>query len=273
MVVIIRALVVLTAVVLVLLLLLWVFQRRLIYLPDQTVAPVAQVLPGGQQVQVETADELRLAAWYLRGGPTGVLVLPGNAGDRADRAPLARALAATGLSVMLLDYRGFGGNPGRPTETGLVADARAARTALEQRPEIRRVVLFGESLGAAVAVTVAAERAPDAVVLRSPFTALVDVARVHYPLVPAGLLLKDRFEVLEPVRSVGAPLLVVTGTADRIVPLRLSRQVFRVAGEPKRMIEVPGAGHNDPALQTGRRMLSGIGDFLREHGVAGTASR
>lgn len=251
----------------VLLALLWVLQRRMIYLPDQRVAPVDLALPGSREVVVRTADGLSLTTWYLQAGATAVLVLPGNAGDRADRAPLAQALADGGLSVMLLDYRGFGGNPGRPTEAGLLADARAARAALEARPEIDRVVLFGESLGSAVATAIARERAPDALILRSPFPTLADVGREHYPFLPVGLLLVDRYDTLGVIPCVSAPLLVVAGTADRIVPLRLSRALFEAAAQPKRLVEVAGAGHNDAALLTGPQMLSGIADFLREHGI------
>lgn len=249
---------------------LWLFQRRLIYLPDQRVPPPAAALPGAQEVTVPTADGLELTAWYHPAGGrqgTAVLVLPGNAGDRADRAPLARALARLGLPVMLLDYRGYGGNPGHPTERGLLADARAARRVLESRPGVERVVLFGESLGSAVAVAVAAEDPPAALVLRSPFPSLAEVGRVHYPVLPVGLLLRDRFPVVEHLGAVSAPVLVLLGEADGVVPPALSRRVHQAAREPRRLVEIPGVGHNDPALLAGERLLRAVASFLRDHGL------
>ena len=142
-----------------LLVLAWVLQRRLIYLPaGRVVPPAGAVLPGSEDVSFDTEDGLRLRGWFVpgRGGTGGgtVLLFNGNAGDRAVRAPLADALARAGTSVLLFDYRGYGRNPGHPTETGLAADARAARRYLLSRPDVRpeSIVYFGESLGAAVAI-------------------------------------------------------------------------------------------------------------------------
>ena len=140
----------------------WVFQRRLIYFPMQKdLPPVRSGLPGAEEVTFETADGVRLGGWFLAGGAApgpAVLVFNGNAGDRSYRAPLAVALARQGWSVLLFDYRGYGRNPGRPSEVGLVADARAARAYLGGRDEVdgARIAYFGESLGAAVAVTACA---------------------------------------------------------------------------------------------------------------------
>ena len=144
--------------------LLWSQQRRLIYFPSGgPVPPAAAVLPGARDVVLHTADGLELGAWYLPGtGGPAVLVLPGNGGDRSMRAPLAAGLHRMGLSVLLVDYRGYGGNPGKPTEEGLATDARAAHDWLTAQPEVDRVVYFGESLGAAVAVGLAIERPPAA---------------------------------------------------------------------------------------------------------------
>ena len=153
-----RVVAVLVALAVVVVALAWMFQRRLIYLPSGSPGtPPEQLLGGGSTVGVRTEDGLDLAAWYApataRATGTTVLVLPGNAGSRAFRVPLARALTAEGFDVLLLDYRGYGGNPGSPTEEGLAADARAAHRHLvvERGVDPARLVLFGESLGAAVA--------------------------------------------------------------------------------------------------------------------------
>jgi fermentation-respiration switch protein FrsA (DUF1100 family) len=245
--------------------LMWSQQRRLIYFPSPGPVPsAAAVLPTGRDVVLDTEDGIRLGAWYFPGRTGAVLVCNGNAGDRSMRAELAVALNGLGLSVLLFDYRGFGGNPGRPSEDGLAADARAAQAWLAAQPEVdpQRIAYFGESLGAAVAVGLAVQRPPAALVLRSPFTSLADVGAVHYPWLPIRQLLLDRYPSIERIASVHAPLLVIAGDRDDIVPLALSRRLYDAAVEPKRFVLVPGAGHNDPELLDGRQMIGEIKGFL-----------
>jgi fermentation-respiration switch protein FrsA (DUF1100 family) len=238
----------------------YLFQRKLIYLPSTDPVPRAEtVLPGAQDVRLHTADGLTLGAWYVpaTGADLGVTVLVahGNAGDRAMRAPLAAALAARGMSVLLFDYRGYGGNPGDPTEEGLALDARAARRYLVGERGVRqeRLVYFGESLGAAVVTELATEFPPGGLLLRSPFTALADAAGEHYPFLPVKLLLKDRYPVAEQIRRVRVPTVVVYGSADSVVPSKQSRTVARVAHATP--IEQPGADHNDAVLVDGPRLV------------------
>jgi fermentation-respiration switch protein FrsA (DUF1100 family) len=251
--------------------LLWAFQRRLLYLPGPaTVPPAATVLPGAEEVTFPTADGLRLGGWFLAARPGGtapaVLVCNGNGGNRALRASLAAALRRLGLSVLLFDYRGYGGNPGEPSEGGLAADARGALDYLVGRPEVDpgRVIYFGESLGAAVALRLATERPPAALVLRSPFASLAEVGQLHYPLVPVSLLLRDRFDSAAAARRLTAPVLVVAGGRDRIVPAAHSRRLFAAAPEPKRLVVLPGVDHNDPELNAGPRLMAELRAFLGE---------
>lgn len=249
-------------------------QRRLIYFPSPGPVPsAAALLPDGRDIALETEDGIRLGAWYLpsagdRPGPA-VVVFNGNGGDRSLRAPLALGLSRLGLSVLLFDYRGYGGNPGTPSEKGLAADARAARAWLTDQPDLdpNRIVYFGESLGAAVAVGLSMERPPAALVLRSPFTSLPDVGRVHYPWLPVGRLLTDRYPSIDKIGSLSTPLMVIAGDRDDIVPERLSRKLYDAAPDPKRYFLVPGANHNDPELVDGTRMLEEVGRFLSESGV------
>jgi uncharacterized protein len=270
-----RAVTVLVAVVAVLAAvvgLLWAFQRRLIYLPSPgPVPPAATVLPGAEDVAFTTADGLRLRGWFVPGATAGpgparpaVLVCNGNGGNRAMRAELARALSRLGLAVLLFDYRGYGGNPGHPSEDGLAADARAALDHLAARPEVdpARIVYLGESLGAAVALRLATERPPAALVLRSPFASLAEVGRRHYPVLPVSLLLRDRYDAAALVGRLQAPLLVVAGGRDRIVPASHSRRLFAAAPEPKRLVVLDGVDHNDHALNAGPRLLAELRSFL-----------
>ncbi|GAB3451212.1 alpha/beta hydrolase [Actinophytocola sediminis] len=237
----------------------YLFQRRLIYLSSSGPVPAAgTVLSGATDVELRTEDGLTLRAWYVPAGApaAGVTVLfaPGNAGNRAHRAPLAAALRARGLAVLLLDYRGYGGNPGDPTEDGLALDVRAAREHLVERGA-ERIVYFGESLGAAVVAELATEHPPCGLLLRSPFTELADVAAEHYPFLPVRLLLKDRFRVVEHVRAARTPTTVVYGSADEVVPAVQSRTVAEAAAGPVTTVEEPGAGHNDAVLLDGPRLV------------------
>ncbi|HEX2214114.1 MAG TPA: alpha/beta hydrolase [Mycobacterium sp.] len=252
-----------------LLALMWSQQRRLIYFPSPgPVPPAATQLPNGLDVVLEADDGIRLGAWYfpVDGGGPAVLVCNGNGGDRAMRVALAAALNARGMSVLLFDYRGYGGNPGKPTEDGLAADARAAQAWLAAQPGVEEIVYFGESLGAAVAVGLTMHRPPAVLVLRSPFTSLADVAAVHYPWLPVRRLLLDRYPSIDRIGSVTAPVLIIAGDRDDIVPARLSKRLYDAANEPKRWLLVPGAGHNDAALLDGWPMLDGITGFLADTG-------
>jgi uncharacterized protein len=258
-----RILVIVTLVASGLVAFMWSQQRRLIYFPSPGPVPsAASVLPSGRDVVLETEDGIRLGAWYFPAGGTAVLVCNGNAGDRSMRAELAAALNRLGHSVLLFDYRGYGGNEGRPTEDGLAADARAAEAWLRAQPEVERLVYFGESLGAAVAVGLAVQRPPAALVLRSPFTSLADVGAVHYPWLPVRRLLLDRYPSIDRIASVRAPLLVIAGDRDDIVPAALSKRLYDAAAQPKRYVLVPGAGHNDPELLDGQQMIDEIDGFL-----------
>jgi uncharacterized protein len=246
----------------------WLLQRRLIYFPDTAVPPAGSVLPGVQEITLRTQDGLTLGAWHLapiradRG--ITVLVLPGNAGSRALRAPLARRLAAAGLAVLLLDYRGYGGNPGRPSEDGLITDARAARAyLLSHGVPAQHLIYFGESLGAAVATRLATEQPPGGLVLRSPFPSLAAVGSRHYPLLPVRLLLRDRFPVTKLISQIQVPTVVVYGSADTIVPLEHSAAVAATAGGPVRTVEVAGADHNDASLLEGSELIAAVLDLAR----------
>lgn len=253
-----------------LLALAWSQQRRLIYYPSPGPVPsAATVLPNGQDVVLETDDGIRLGAWYfpVPGGGPAVLVCHGNAGDRSMRVNLGAGLNRMGLSVLLFDYRGFGGNQGQPSEAGTAADARAAQAWLAAQPGVEKIVYFGESLGAAVAVGLAVEKAPAALILRSPFTTLADVASFHYPWMPTRQLLRDRYPSIDRITSVHVPLLVIAGDRDDVVPESMSRRLYDAANEPKRYVVVPGAGHNDTALLDGQQMLGEIRGFFSASGV------
>jgi pimeloyl-ACP methyl ester carboxylesterase len=260
-----RALLVVPAVLAVLLFLLWAFQRHLIYLPSTApVGAAGAAIPGARDVVLQTSDGLELGAWFVPAAEPdrglAVLVANGNAGDRSGRAPLARKLAGHGLAVLLFDYRGYGGNPGSPSEDGLARDVRAARQYLVEETGTRpdQVLYYGESLGAAVVTELAAEHPPAGLVLRSPFVDLGTVGHVHYPFLPVRTLLRDRYPLVEQLAEVRVPVTVVYGTADAIVPPDQSRTVAEAAPELSQQVEIAGAGHNDPALVHGARLVRAV---------------
>jgi alpha-beta hydrolase superfamily lysophospholipase len=241
---------------------LWLAQRQMIYLPDRDVAPVPDDVT---LKSVETPDGITHRVWMVpaEGEPVAlVVVFNGNAGNKAHRLELARNLAGQGLDIALFDYRGYGDTEGSPSEEGLLTDAEAVATIVsDSNPP---VVYFGESLGGGVATALATRRPPDALILRSPFTSVADMARAHYPFVPS-FLIRDRYPVESQIATVQVPLLVVLGTADSIVPPGQSRRVFEAAAEPKELVEVEGLNHNDSGLSSSSELAETVRDFLRRH--------
>src|SRR5215207_7077997 len=251
--------------------LLWALQRQLIYFPDNTpVRPAGAVIERALDVTLHTGDGLELGAWFVPATgsvsdtPMAVLVAPGNGGNRESRSGLAEELSKRGLGVLLMDYRGYGGNPGSPSEEGLVADALAATEALEELgypPE--RTIYFGESLGTGVVAALQAQRPPAGMVLRSPFTELADVGAHHYPYLPVRLLLRDRFPVVDNLSSSRVPVTVIYGNRDSVVPSALSATVADAASSLVERMVLEGADHNDPVM-FGPRVAEAVARLARE---------
>lgn len=233
----------------------WSLQRQLMYFPDRAdPGPVTAVAADGRDLTLTTADGLELGAWFLPPEPSvdtgyAVLLAPGNGGNRAGRAGLGEELARRGTGVLLLDYRGYGGNPGSPSRDGIAQDADAAVVALGELgypPE--RLVYLGESLGTGVVAELAERRTPAAVVLRSPYPTFADVAGVHYPWLPVGRLLRDDYDVVGPLSRTDVPVTVISGTTDTVVPPGLSARVAREVRHLADEVVLAGVGHNDPPM-------------------------
>jgi pimeloyl-ACP methyl ester carboxylesterase len=202
-----------------------------------------------RDLALETDDGERLHGWWIAAPADSLghlLLCHGNAGNIGDRVLHAALLTAAGFDVLLFDYRGYGRSSGRPSEEGTYRDARAALACLLEQPGVdpARVFYLGESLGGAVALDLALERPPAGLVLLSAFTGVRQLARLHYPFVPAALV-PDAYPVLQRVRGLHAPLLVLQGDRDDIVPLAQGRALVEAAPGPKRMHVFPGLGHND----------------------------
>lgn len=254
---------------------LWAMQRSLIYRPDKIVPEIRTVaglddLAGA--VEVSTADGLDLLAWYFppqKDRPV-VLYFHGNAGSIADRVWRALALNGAGYGVMLLEYRGYGGNPGKPSEAGLYADGRGAVDWLVSRGiDTGRIVFFGESLGTGVATQMALEY-PDAfgVVLESPFTSMAAMARRLYPWVPVGPLLKDRFDNLSRIAGVDRPVLILHGEQDDLVPVAHGRRLLEAAGANADSVFFASGRHSD---LWDHGAANAVTAWLARHGAAESA--
>jgi fermentation-respiration switch protein FrsA (DUF1100 family) len=248
----------------------WTQQRRLIYFPFGGVPDPATIgVDGITPVALPTADGLTLHGWFVTRTQTPeftVIVFNGNAGNRAFRVPVADAFARANMAALLFDYRGFGGNPGSPSESALRIDARAARQFVLGRPGVdpHRVAYFGESLGTAVATELAVEHPPAALILRSPFTSLTDIGRQHYPMLPVAWLLRDRYDTIDRIARIRVPILIIGGDRDSIVPIAQTRRVYDAARDPKSLLIIDSADHNDAALAEGREMMERVVRFLRE---------
>ena len=247
-------------------------QRSQLYFPWHGALPPPPA--GVEAIELETDDGLRLGAWFVPATGEAIepgsalLICNGNAGSREHRLPLADALAERGHHVLLFDYRGYAGNPGSPTEDGLRTDARAAARALMDRSEVdpRRIAYFGESLGAAVCGGLATEMPPAALILRSPFPSVLDMARHHYPYLPAvEPLVWDNWPLERQLAdAVRVPVLVLVAARDEIVPPQLSRRVYEAAAQPKNLAEIQAGHHNDESLLAGDELLDEVTAFLDE---------
>jgi fermentation-respiration switch protein FrsA (DUF1100 family) len=278
-----------------LLVLLGIFQRSLLYHPSrrQEIRAEDALLPAGKvhTISTTTLDGLTLRGWHvLADGSTAetrgecdrhlakggrvVLYFSGNGGDRTSRGYDCKGFTELDADVFLFDYRGYGDNPGSPSEEGLAADAWAVWKYATQERNISpdRIVLFGESLGGGVATRLCAEvckagTPPAGLILDSTFSSILDTAAWHFPFVPVRTILWDRFESEKRIASVSCPLLQIHGTRDLTVPIELGRKLFAAAPRrsanmiEKKFLELPNAGHNGISKQTFRKV---IGEFFTQ---------
>lgn len=247
--------------------------RHFIYFPESSLVETpADAGLEYEDVVFSAADGVELHGWFVPGEGQGTLLwLHGNAGNISHRVGnLALMRRHLGMSIFIFDYRGYGRSEGTPSEAGIYRDAEAALVYLRSQrgvdPE-RDVVLFGRSIGAAVAVETAARRRVRAVILESPLTSIRDVAHRAYPYLPSGVLVRlfeARYDALSRIREVHAPLMVLHGDRDGTIPMEAGRALFEAANEPKRFYTIEGADHNDTYLVGGRPYFEALRRFVNE---------
>jgi len=257
------------AVYAVVLLALFVFQAQLVFFPN---IPSRAIGPGPdsiglayEPVEIITEDGIKLDAWYLpKQQPRGVvLFFHGNAGNISHRLDSLRIFSELNLSTLIIDYRGYGRSDGRVSEQGTYRDGEAAWRYLTEKRGIgaAEIVLFGRSLGAAVAAYVASRHMPGALILESSFVSVPDMAAVLYPWLPARRLARIGYPTGEYLQTVSCPVLIIHSRDDEIIPFEQGRKLFELARKPKHFLELRG-GHNDGFLVSGQRYLDGFDNFL-----------
>ena len=248
--------------------LMFLTQSRQLYFP---VGPLATTPDAHgmafEDVFLMTEDGVRLHGWFVPAPEErGVLLfLHGNAGNISHRIDSIRIFRELGLSVLIVGYRGYGQSEGRPTEAGTYKDARAAWRYLREERAIPadRILIFGRSLGSAVAAWLGAREPAAAVILESAFTSAPDLAAELLPWLPVRLLIRFDYDTRGAVQSITTPLLVVHSRDDEIVPFRLGRAVFEAANAPKHFLEIRG-GHNDGFLRSHQAYVDGLDRFVSE---------
>ena len=246
----------------------YVMQGRMLYLPNMpgrtlTMTPI-DVGMDYQDVSIETADGVTLHGWFIVGRSSQVLLFfHGNAGNISHRLDSIRQFQNLGLSVLIIDYRGYGQSGGKTTERGIYRDADAAwRYLTEDRGKSASdIVIFGRSLGASVASRLAAQHQPLALILESSFTSIPDIAQELYPWLPARWLSRFSHATRDYVRDVRCPVLVAHSRDDEIIPFHHSEAIFASANEPRTLLALRGT-HNDAFLQDERTYIEGVQTFL-----------
>jgi fermentation-respiration switch protein FrsA (DUF1100 family) len=248
-----------------------VFQPRLVYFPTRTLdtTPDRFGLPY-RDVYFTTEDRVKLHGWFIPASPEHAVLLffHGNGGNISHRLDSVRIFHDLGLSVFIIDYRGYGQSEGRTGEEGTYRDASAAWRHLveSERVEAERVVVFGRSLGGAIAVELASRVQPRAVILESTFTSAVELGARAYPWLPVRQLARIRYDSARRIGEVTCPKLFVHSLDDEVVPYGLGLRLYKEAGRPKELLKIRG-GHGDGFLVSGRRYRDGIRDFLTEVGL------
>lgn len=253
-------------------------ENSLIYFPSRH--PAGRWNPEDTGLRVEdvwlaTEDGVRIHGWYAKAQEAeskadatapGILFFHGNGGNLTDRIEKLRLLTGLSADVFILDYRGYGKSEGRPDEAGIYRDGEAAYDHLTDERSVvpERIILYGESLGGAVACELASRHAVGGVILESTFTRASDLARKVLPLLPPQLYLKTRFDNLRKIARITAPVLILHGAQDTTVPPEHSQRLYAAANEPKKLVLIPGAGHNDICVLAEEEYTKAIARFLAE---------
>lgn len=243
---------------------LYVAQQSLMYFPDPVrTTPVRAGLPEAEEIPLTASDGVGSIAWHVppRDGRPVILYFHGNGGALRHRVVRFRKLITDGIGLVALEYRGFGGLSGSPSEAGLIADAKAAYAFAAARYPAQQIVLWGESLGSGIAVALASEEPVARVILEAPFTSTAAIASMRYWYMPVSLLMRDQYRSDARIGKVTASVLILHGVKDQTVPFAMGEQLFDMTKAPKHIVRFLDGGHDDldanGALHAVGRFLAG----------------
>lgn len=247
-------------------LLLYLFQAKFVYFPSKTISQTPSVLGlAYEPVTLLTADEVEISAWYVprQDAVATLLFFHGNAGNVADRIEIIHQLHQLGFSVFMVDYRGYGNSAGTPTEAGTYEDASAAWHYLRDHYGLREqdIIIYGHSLGGAIAAWLAAQHTPRALILEAAFSSFVEIAGEAYPYLPVSLLVRFGYDTRQSVSEVTVPVLIIHSTEDRVINYSHAQTLFDAAVGTKQLLTLRGS-HDMAALEYPQQYRRGLMHFV-----------
>jgi uncharacterized protein len=215
----------------------YIFQRNLLYHPSENNYSGDKLLVFVEKVKIKTEDNIELTSWYHNKNHNDyktIIFFHGNAGSLENRIHKINHFKEMNINFLLVSWRGFNGNQGKPSENGLYNDARSAIKWLESKGvKEKNIIIYGESLGTAVAVEIAQFKNFAGIILESPFTSMIDAGKNKYPFLPVKFLLKDKYESNKKIKNINSPILIMHGKIDNIVPFKMGKTMYELANEPK----------------------------------------
>ena len=246
--------------------LLYIFQPKFVYFPfDKLETTPKAVNLDFENVLIKTEDNVNLHGWYVQhNSPKATLLFfHGNGGNISHRLDSLVIFKQLGLSTLIIDYRGYGQSEGITSEQGTYKDAKAAWGYLlnDKKLSEKDIIIFGRSLGAAVAAWLASQHTPRALILESAFTSIADIGKHYYPYLPTRLLVRIKYPTVQYIKNVNCPVLITHSPTDEIIPYKFGKKLFAIANEPKSFLEIVG-GHNEGFIVSGNIYTNGLKEFL-----------
>jgi uncharacterized protein len=247
-------------------LLIYFYQPRFIYFPHKEVEATPKLISlEYDELTLTTSDDVELNAWWIPNpnSRATLLFLHGNAGNISHRLESINIFYKLGLSVLIIDYRGYGKSNGTPSEQGTYIDAETAWSYLTNNKNISsdNIIIFGRSLGGAVAIWLAEKHPSAALIVESSFTSIADIGKYYYPYLPSSLLAQIKYPSKDRISNINSPLLIIHSINDELIPYKYGQGLFKVAKKPKIFLNISG-GHNDGFLTSGDKYINGIERFI-----------
>tara|TARA_Y100001960_G_scaffold325057_1_gene406704 strand:- start:627 stop:1418 length:792 start_codon:yes stop_codon:yes gene_type:complete len=241
----------------------YIFQRNLLYHPTENNYSGDQIVVSIEKVKIKTQDGIELMSWYHEKNLDNyktVLFLHGNAGSLENRIHKINHFKDMNINFLIIAWRGFSGNKGKPTEKGLYEDARSAVTWLKSKGiKENNIIIYGESLGTGVATETAQNKNFAGIILESPFTSMIDAGKDKYPYLPVSLLLKDKYESNKKLKNINIPILIMHGKVDNLVPFHMGQKMYEMANEPKYSYF---SEYDDHMMEYNQNLLNALKDFI-----------